>query len=105
MRPVAAFGSPPFSCFVDPGGTVLSPLEAAHIAFLADPVPLVARPCAILPVTSTVAPVQCPIPLDIQRVLYAFHGVFPDEIPLGLPPSRPTDHRVYLVPDAVPPSH
>jgi hypothetical protein len=33
-----------------------------------------------------------------------FKDVFPDELPAGLPPSREVDHKIELVPGAVPPS-
>ena len=41
----------------------------------------------------------------VQSVTDKFLAVFPAEIPAGLPPSRPTDHRIDLVPDAIPPCH
>ena len=51
------------------------------------------------------APVQGPIPEVVQAVIDKFIAVFPDEIPAGLPPSRPTDHRIDLVSDAILPCH
>ena len=49
--------------------------------------------------------IQGPIPSIIHDVIDRFGGVFPKEIPAGLPPSRPTDHRIDLVPDAVTPCY
>lgn len=39
-----------------------------------------------------------------RKLLEEFQDVFPDELPSGLPPSREVDHRIELVPGAVPPS-
>jgi hypothetical protein len=39
-----------------------------------------------------------------RRVLDPFKDVFPDDLPAGLPPSREVDHRIELIPGAVPPS-
>lgn len=39
-----------------------------------------------------------------SSVMTSFKDVFPDELPPGLPPSREVDHRIELVPGAVPPS-
>lgn len=39
-----------------------------------------------------------------RRVLGPYKDVFPDELPVGLPPSREVDHRIELVPGAVPTS-
>lgn len=41
---------------------------------------------------------------DIVSLLSSFRDVFPEELPPGLPPSREVDHRIELVPGAVPPS-
>jgi hypothetical protein len=45
-------------------------------------------------------------PLDRVRraVTDRFRDVFPPDLPSGLPPSREVDHRIELVPGAVPPS-
>ena len=74
---------------------------------MSDPMPISASDGAELPAVADEAPgiVQGPIPSIIQEVIDRFGGVFPKEIPAGLPPSRPTDHRIDLVPDAVPPCH
>jgi hypothetical protein len=37
-------------------------------------------------------------------LLAKFRHVFPDELPAGLPPTREVDHKIELVPGAVPPS-
>ena len=39
-----------------------------------------------------------------QEILSSFRDVFPPDLPPGLPPSRDVDHRIELVPGAVPPS-
>ena len=39
-----------------------------------------------------------------RSTLAEFEDVFPEELPAGLPPSREVDHRIELVPGAVPPS-
>ena len=39
-----------------------------------------------------------------SSVMKSFKDVFPDELPPGLPPSREVDHKIDLVPGAVPPS-
>ena len=39
-----------------------------------------------------------------REILAKYRHVFPDELPAGLPPSREVDHRIELVPGAVPPS-
>ena len=45
-------------------------------------------------------------PVEVARrsVLSSYKDVFPEELPPGLPPSREVDHRIELVPGAVPPS-
>jgi len=102
----AANKLPPMGSTADPSISVdVGPDEAFSIATLGEDQGLKAREGAMLPVTSAPPPVQGPIPAEIQDVIDSFSGVFPEEIPLGLPPSRPTDHRVDLVPDAVPQSH
>ena len=44
-------------------------------------------------------------PPEIAQVLKEFADVFPEELPLGLPPSRATDHRIDLECGAKPPGH
>lgn len=39
-----------------------------------------------------------------QQLLQQYSDVFPEELPAGLPPSREVDHRIELLPGAVPPS-
>ena len=39
-----------------------------------------------------------------SKLLARFSHVFPDELPAGLPPTREVDHKIELVPGAVPPS-
>jgi hypothetical protein len=39
-----------------------------------------------------------------RRLLAEFQDVFPDELPVGLPPPRAIDHRIELLPDREPPS-
>ena len=45
------------------------------------------------------------IPPDLDALLKAYADVFPDDLPKGLPPSRPYDYRIVLVKDSVPPRH
>ena len=42
---------------------------------------------------------------EVRAIVERFADVFPAELPLGLPPSRPTDHRIDLAEGARPPSH
>ena len=42
---------------------------------------------------------------DVQKLLTEYADVFPAQSPLGLPPSRATDHTIDLEPDPKPPSH
>ena len=44
------------------------------------------------------------IPGAIQRVLKEFSSVMPDKLPKALPPRRPVDHAIELVPGAKPPA-
>lgn len=37
-------------------------------------------------------------PHAILEVLKEYRTVFPDQLPTGLPPKRPFDHRIFLVP-------
>ena len=46
-----------------------------------------------------------PHPQVVSDLLVEFSDVFPAKLPLGLPVTRPTDHRIDLVPEARPPSH
>ncbi len=39
-----------------------------------------------------------PLPLVLSNVLQEFMDVFPDELPLGLPPLRGIEHRIDLIP-------
>ncbi|CDJ68079.1 OSJNBa0042D13.18 protein, related, partial [Eimeria necatrix] len=41
-------------------------------------------------------------PRAILDVLCAHRAVFPDQLPTGLPPKRPNDHRILLVPGTLP---
>ena len=41
-------------------------------------------------------------PLDLQQILDRYACVFAE--PVGLPPSRPEDHRIPLLPESVPPN-
>ena len=41
-------------------------------------------------------------PLDLQQILDRYTGVFAE--PVGLPPSRPEDHRIHLLPGSIPPN-
>ena len=58
------------------------------------------RPEAPAPKTSTetIAP-------DMETLLTKFADVFPAELPKGLPPPRPTYHRIILKPSTLPPLH
>ena len=77
------------------------------ISALSEDVPFEVRVGAKLQLGSTVssAPVRGPIPEVVQQVFDRFMAVFSAEILAGLPPSRPTDHRIDLVPNTVPPCH
>ena len=89
------------------GAHEISDPDVADIVALSDSTTLLARVGAELPVTSGVDSgiAQGPIPTITQEVIDQFGAVFPTEIPAGLPPSQPTDHRIDLVPDAVLPCH
>src|SRR6187401_1232618 len=41
-----------------------------------------------------------PLPLVLSQLLQEFSDVFPDELPLGLPPLRGIEHRIDLIPGA-----
>ena len=41
----------------------------------------------------------------METLLSKFADVFPAELPKGLPPPRPTDHRIVLLPNTLPPRH
>lgn len=47
---------------------------------------------------------EAPLNALRKEMLEEFRDVFPDELPSGLPPSREVDHKIELVPGAVPPS-
>ena len=64
-----------------------------------------ARTIPFSEVTERSSVTQGPIPFGIERLLHRFEDVLPEDLPKGLPPSRATDHRIDLVPNAVPPSH
>ena len=40
------------------------------------------------------------LPLVLSSLLQEFQDVFPDELPLGLPPLRGIGHRIELIPQA-----
>ena len=40
------------------------------------------------------------LPLVLFSLLQEFQDVFPDELPLGLPPLRGIEHRIDLIPKA-----
>ena len=42
-------------------------------------------------------------PVEVQAILNEFSDVFPKDLPVGLPPSRESDHRIELVLGAKPP--
>ncbi|CAI7912500.1 unnamed protein product [Closterium sp. NIES-54] len=42
------------------------------------------------------------VPLELQELLKRFPGIFPDDLPEGLPPQRAHDHRIELEPGAQP---
>ena len=54
-----------------------------------------------------VAPIPSVVVLapEMETLLSKFAAVFPAELPKGLPPPRPTDHRIVLLPNALPPRH
>jgi hypothetical protein len=42
--------------------------------------------------------ITMPLPRAITNLLLEFKDVFPDEIPLGLPPLRGIEHQIDLIP-------
>ena len=42
---------------------------------------------------------------EMVTLLSKFADVFPAELPKGIPPPRPTDHRIVLLPNTLPPRH
>ena len=44
------------------------------------------------------------VPDDLAALLRSYEDVFPDALPLGLPPAREVDHAIELEPGAPPPS-
>ena len=41
----------------------------------------------------------------MEELLKSFADVFPNELPKGIHPSRPYDHRIVLLKDSIPPRH
>ncbi|KAF9408429.1 hypothetical protein BGZ76_005870, partial [Entomortierella beljakovae] len=41
---------------------------------------------------------------QMQNLLHQYRDVFPDELPLELPPSQSVDHRIEIIPGSEPPS-
>ena len=54
--------------------------------------------------SSAVRSSELALNLSRSKVLSGYRDVFPPELPPGLPPSREIDHKIELVPGAVPPS-
>ena len=50
-------------------------------------------------------PATLPIPPPMEKLLYSYADLFPPQLPLGLPASRATDHRIDLVEDHRIPAH
>ena len=46
-----------------------------------------------------------PIPEVVKQVLSKFQDIFPENLPLGLPAERATDHAIDIIPGARPPGH
>ena len=46
---------------------------------------------------------KTPFPVEVQAILEEYADVFPQNLPVGLPPKRELDHRIELVPGAKPP--
>ncbi|CAI7765520.1 unnamed protein product [Closterium sp. NIES-54] len=42
------------------------------------------------------------VPPELQELLKWYAGIFPDDLPEGLPPQRAHDHRIELEPGAQP---
>ncbi|GJP35285.1 hypothetical protein CLOM_g19792 [Closterium sp. NIES-68] len=42
------------------------------------------------------------VPPDLAEIIRKYPEIFPDDLPAGLPPSRPEDHRIELEPGAQP---
>ncbi|GJP41219.1 hypothetical protein CLOM_g889 [Closterium sp. NIES-68] len=42
------------------------------------------------------------VPPDLAKLIRKYPEIFPDDLPAGLPPSRPEDHRIELEPGAQP---
>ncbi|CAI7770810.1 unnamed protein product, partial [Closterium sp. NIES-54] len=45
------------------------------------------------------------VPSELQELLKRFPGIFPDDLPEGLPPQRAHDHRIELEPGPQPTVH
>src|SRR5207237_3537604 len=52
----------------------------------------------------TIASIDKHTDVNLKHILNEYKDVFPDDLPIGLPPSREIDHRVELIPGSVPPS-
>ena len=74
----------------------LSPHEVQKIADLCDKDAVKNVFGHTIPASSRATLAAKVIPLDIQEVLDAFADVFPSELPLGLPVSWTTNHRIEL---------
>ncbi|GJP46357.1 hypothetical protein CLOM_g5654, partial [Closterium sp. NIES-68] len=42
------------------------------------------------------------VPDDLAKIIREYPEIFPDDLPSGLPPERPQDHKIELEPDAQP---
>ncbi|CAI7879812.1 unnamed protein product [Closterium sp. NIES-53] len=42
------------------------------------------------------------VPPDLAELIRRYHDIFPDDLPPGLPPERPEDHKIQLEPGAQP---
>src|SRR5437016_1445374 len=52
----------------------------------------------------TMASIDKHTDVNLKHILNEYKDVFPDDLPIGLPPSREIDHRIELIPGSVPPS-
>ena len=83
----------------------LSPQEVQEIADLCDEDAVKNVFGHTIPASSPALLAAEIVPPAIQEVLDAFADVFPSELPLGLPVSRTTDHRIELEVGSRPPAH